>query len=347
MNAVLFDMDGVLVRSEEVWFRVVEAAGVRFRGRPVTRDEFFPTFGQGTAADIPVFGLSCTVPELDAFYVTEFVKHLGSMWVNPEAAPLARRLLDDGLRVGVVTNTVAPLTAAILEHAKLAAFFPVRATADRVAHAKPAPDLVQLGLRELSVDPSAAVMVGDSRFDREAARAAGVRFIGLKLDGDERVERLGDLPGVLGLESAPWRLRPATMGDRSAVEGLLGEARLTTAGLEVDFPRGYVVAATTGGELVAVAGLERHGGDGLLRSVAVAPALRRTGLGSALVEERLAEARKLGLVRVSLLTTTAAPFFARRGFVQAPRESASPELRASVEFSSACPDSAALLVWTP
>ncbi|MBL8939307.1 MAG: haloacid dehalogenase, partial [Archangium sp.] len=61
MRAVLFDMDGVLVRSEEVWFRVVEAAGVRFRNRAITREEFFPTFGQGTAADIPVFGLSCTV----------------------------------------------------------------------------------------------------------------------------------------------------------------------------------------------------------------------------------------------------------------------------------------------
>lgn len=52
-EAVLFDMDGVLVKSEEAWFRTVEAAGVRFRGRPVTRAEFGPTFGQGTAADVP------------------------------------------------------------------------------------------------------------------------------------------------------------------------------------------------------------------------------------------------------------------------------------------------------
>jgi phosphoglycolate phosphatase/AHBA synthesis associated protein len=199
MNAVLFDMDGVLVRSEEVWFRVVEAAGVRFRGRAVTREEFFPTFGQGTAADIPVFGLTCTVAELDAFYVAEFVKHLGSMWVNPEAAPLLERLVGRGLRVAVVTNTVAPLTKAILEHAGLAGWFSVRATADRVAHAKPAPDLVRLALAELSVEPARAVMVGDSRFDREAARAAGVRFVGLALDGEVRIERLSELSDALEL----------------------------------------------------------------------------------------------------------------------------------------------------
>jgi len=42
-------MDGVLIRSEEAWLRVLEDAGRRFRGSPVTREEFAPTFGQGTA----------------------------------------------------------------------------------------------------------------------------------------------------------------------------------------------------------------------------------------------------------------------------------------------------------
>ena len=84
-KAVLFDMDGVLVKSDEVWFRVVEAAGTRFRGLPITRDEFMPTFGQGTAADIPYFGLRCSVFELDAFYAAQFVNHLDAVWVNPDA----------------------------------------------------------------------------------------------------------------------------------------------------------------------------------------------------------------------------------------------------------------------
>src|SRR5205085_1313853 len=59
-TALLFDMDGVLVRSEDAWFRVVEEAGERFRGRPVTREEFTPTFGQGTEADLSQFGLRST-----------------------------------------------------------------------------------------------------------------------------------------------------------------------------------------------------------------------------------------------------------------------------------------------
>jgi phosphoglycolate phosphatase/AHBA synthesis associated protein len=192
-RAVLFDMDGVLVKSEEVWFRVVEEAGVRFRGRPITREEFFPTFGQGTAADIPVFGLRCTVAELDAFYVTQFVRHLDAMWVNPDARPLLDALSAAGVGCALVTNTVGPLAAEILARAGLAGCFGSLATADRVAEAKPAPDLVRLALRELDVAADAAWMVGDSKYDRQAARAAGVHFVGLGLDGDRRIERLSEL----------------------------------------------------------------------------------------------------------------------------------------------------------
>jgi len=192
LEAVLFDMDGVLVKSEEVWFRAVEEAGVRFRGRPITREEFFPTFGQGTAADIPYFGLNTTRAELDAFYVEGFLRHIAEMWVNPDAAPLLTRLRAAGLKIALVTNTVGPLAARILETAKLSGFFDSLATSDRVAHAKPSPELPLLALKELGVSASAAVMVGDSKYDREAARAAGVRFAGLGLDGDVRLERLSD-----------------------------------------------------------------------------------------------------------------------------------------------------------
>jgi HAD superfamily hydrolase (TIGR01509 family) len=197
-RAVLFDMDGVLLKSEEAWFRTVEAAGVRFRGSPVTREDFTPTFGQGTDADLTVFGLSCTPAELDHFYAQEFPRHLGTeLWVNPDARPLLDALHARGVGCAVVTNTVGPLAEELLRRAGLREAFASLATADRVAHAKPAPDLVLLALRDLSASARDAVMVGDSRFDRAAAQAAGVRFIGLGTDGDARVEHLSEVLGLL------------------------------------------------------------------------------------------------------------------------------------------------------
>jgi HAD superfamily hydrolase (TIGR01509 family) len=196
VRAALFDLDGVLVKSEEAWFLAVEECGRRFRGRAISREEFFPTFGQGTQADIDVFGLSCTAPELDAFYIEEFLKHLSSVWVNPDAASLFAELEARGIARALVTNSVKTIADALLAHGKL--HLPVRATSDRVKNAKPAPDLVLLACRELGLEPSEVVMVGDSRYDREAARAAGARFVGLGIDGDVRIERLGELlPALL------------------------------------------------------------------------------------------------------------------------------------------------------
>lgn len=196
-TAVLFDMDGVLVRSEEIWFRLVEEAGRRFRGQAVTREEFAPTFGQGTAADVAVFGLRCTPQELDRFYAENFLAFGDALWVDPEARPLLEALRRAGFSLAVVTNTVSPLAEQILDRAGLTDLLSAVACANQVPRAKPFPDLVLHACRALGVPTSSAWMVGDSRYDREAALAAGVTFVGLGLDGDLRIERLAELAPLL------------------------------------------------------------------------------------------------------------------------------------------------------
>ena len=191
-------MDGVLVRSEEAWFRAVEAAGVRFRGRAITREEFAPTFGQGTAADIAAFGLACTPRELDLFYLESFPSFAQETWVDPDAARVLSGLAERGFDVAVVTNTMTPLAESILAAASLRAHVRVVACADQVPRAKPAPDLVLHALAQLGRDAGDAWMTGDSRYDREAARAAGVRFVGYRQEGDARVESLVELARLVG-----------------------------------------------------------------------------------------------------------------------------------------------------
>jgi phosphinothricin acetyltransferase len=149
----------------------------------------------------------------------------------------------------------------------------------------------------------------------------------------------------LGSERTATRSRggitigPAGPDDLESIRELLIQAELPTAGLTDQFPAGYALARR-GAQVVGVAGLETYGAVGLLRSVAVAPALRNCGVGSALVEDRLAAARATSLVAVYLLTTSAADYFRNFGFSLAVREGAPADLTASPEFSSACPASA-------
>jgi amino-acid N-acetyltransferase len=128
------------------------------------------------------------------------------------------------------------------------------------------------------------------------------------------------------------------------VRELVMRAGLPVEGLEEQFPAAFVVAQQAG-DLVGAAGLERYGAGGLLRSVVVAERCRRTGVGRALVRDRLRAAAASELDRVFLLTTTAATYFEHLGFVAAARSEAPPLLAASVEFARACPDSATCLVY--
>ncbi|MGC4115557.1 MAG: HAD-IA family hydrolase [Myxococcales bacterium] len=196
-RAILFDLDGVLVKSKEAWFRSLEEAGKAFRGRAVTREEFEPTFGQGTIADVREFGLSCTVAELDRFYTETFPRFASCIWVHPDAAKLLADLKASGRRLALVTNTVSTLTPTVLAAAGIDRSFDHLACADLVPHPKPAPDLPLSALAALDLRASEAWFVGDSRYDRESAKAAGVHFVGLGIDGDARIEDLSDLRKLL------------------------------------------------------------------------------------------------------------------------------------------------------
>jgi amino-acid N-acetyltransferase len=134
----------------------------------------------------------------------------------------------------------------------------------------------------------------------------------------------------------------ASEDDEAAIKLLLGEAALPVDGLDLAFPKGYVVARVAG-HIVGCAGLEVYGSDGLLRSLAVQVNERKTGLGARLVADRLEAARAKGLGSVFAITTTAADFFEHLGFERIDRDVVPAGVRGSVEFASICPSSAAVL----
>lgn len=136
-------------------------------------------------------------------------------------------------------------------------------------------------------------------------------------------------------------VRAAREEDAEAVMALLAASDLPLAGVAEWLPRFAV--ADLDGELVGVAGLEVHGRDGLLRSVAVAEATRGQGIGSRLTSHVIAAARRAGLGRLYLLTEGASGYFAKRGFTTIPREAASTDVQESVEFREACSVSATLM----
>ena len=123
--------------------------------------------------------------------------------------------------------------------------------------------------------------------------------------------------------------------DRSDIVRLLTDNGLPPDGLP-DNPENVLVARL-GDRVVGSAALEIYADGALLRSVAVEDTLRGSGIGHRIVRAALDLAR---------LTTTAETFFPRFGFRRIARADVPTGVQTSVEFQSACPATAVVMVLT-
>jgi beta-phosphoglucomutase-like phosphatase (HAD superfamily) len=108
-----------------------------------------------------------------------------------------RRLREERIATAVVTNTQKSLASSIVERA--GARPDVVVGGGDALRGKPAPDSLLLASRLLNVVPAEAWMVGDTSFDRDAARDAGIWFVGVRIEGDAQVEAVGDILDLIGL----------------------------------------------------------------------------------------------------------------------------------------------------
>jgi HAD superfamily hydrolase (TIGR01549 family) len=190
-RAVLWDLDGVLIDSYEVWFQLLNETSRAFGGIAISRQVMRDGWGQGIEADVERFFPHKTVAETETYYHAHFMAHAQHLRVDPDARAVTAELRRRGIEQAVITNTPSPLAREILAAAALELETVVGGT--DVPNAKPAPDMVREACRRVGVAESAALVVGDSRYDREAAAGAGVEFVGLRIDGDARIERVSDL----------------------------------------------------------------------------------------------------------------------------------------------------------
>lgn len=150
---------------------------------------------------------------------------------------------------------------------------------------------------------------------------------------------------VTGAGSASAEVRPCDATLRSSVLALLVDCGLPEAGLADHWNTTWVaVNPEAPHEVLGVVALEVHGRAALLRSLATRADSRSKGLGQKLFSFAMGRAVDLDLDAVALLTTTAEPFFASRGFARVSRDAAPQSLMASAEFSGACPASATVMM---
>ncbi|MCC8408508.1 arsenic resistance N-acetyltransferase ArsN2 [Mucilaginibacter sp. UR6-1] len=133
----------------------------------------------------------------------------------------------------------------------------------------------------------------------------------------------------------------SAISHKQQVVNLLQAQHLPYADLPQDLNNFFVV---TGAEqLIGVAGFEVYEGYALLRSVAVLPEYRGKGIAATLLSIINTRAVSIGVKELWLFTESAAGYFERLGFTQTSRGQVPAPLRLSTQYSSVCPQSAAVM----
>lgn len=195
-KAILFDLDGVLIDSYRLWFHLLNHTARELGYPPISDEMYRASWGQSTTADRDTFFQGHNVEEIEAFYDAHYFEHLEHLDVPEEVPSLFEQLRELGLKSAVVTNTQSSLAREIVKRA--GATPDVVVGGSDVARGKPAPDMLFLAAELLDVPIGSTWMVGDSRYDSEAARAAEVFFVGVGgIRGDLRVTRVGEVLDLL------------------------------------------------------------------------------------------------------------------------------------------------------
>lgn len=175
-TVVLFDLDGTLIDTNHL---IVTSYQHVFRtqlGREVAPEELYPYFGEPLDRTMTRFGADRAAELVHHYRAYNADQHDALIRQFPGVREAVVALHQAGLPMGIVTSKMTQVAVRGMEACHLAGFFSVLVGADSTTRHKPDPEPVLLALRQLGVEPGPHVlMVGDSHFDMQCGRSAGVK----------------------------------------------------------------------------------------------------------------------------------------------------------------------------
>jgi len=185
-EAVLFDVDGTLIDSNGA-HAVAWATALREQGISKTAAEIRPFIGMGSDKLLPAVAQLDEKTQLGRALAKRkkviFDMLLPTLVPTPGARALVEYLRDCHVEVVIATSAPDREMDAVLEQAGVKDLFPKRTSKDDAANSKPDPDIVEAALKKSRVPRDRAAMVGDTPYDVEAARRAGIAVVALRCGG--------------------------------------------------------------------------------------------------------------------------------------------------------------------
>ena len=203
LTGVLLGIDGTLIDSNDAHARSYMEAFCT-HGVEVNYIDLRKAIGMGGDNLFPsVANMEEDSPEGKAISKTRSElfkqKYQPTLRAFPQVKELLTRLHQDGIKLVVATSAKPEEAKSFLELTGAADLIDTIATTEDAENSKPAPDIIQAALKKSGLAADSVVMLGDTPYDVEAARKAGVGIIGVRCGG----WTAPDLKGALAVYDDP------------------------------------------------------------------------------------------------------------------------------------------------
>ena len=188
LKAIIFDVDGTLIDSVDAHAKAWQRAFAE-HGIDLDYDAVRSQIGKGGDQLLPVFlpdeeveGKGGAIDERRAAIVKD--DYLDSLQAFPAVRPLFERAKEAGLKIALASSAKGEELEIYKRKADIEGLVGEQTSSDDVEKSKPHGDIFQAALDLLpDVDPSEAIVVGDTPYDAEAAAKVGVRTVGVLCGG--------------------------------------------------------------------------------------------------------------------------------------------------------------------
>ncbi len=187
MRAVIFDLDGTLVDSNELH---VEAWDEAFRhfGKEFPKEKLRKQIGKGGDQYLPEFlnefEIRTLGAEIEQFRSKLFIqKYRDRVRPFPQVRELLQRVRDDGKKIALATSGNESETKFYLKLLHISDLVDAYTSKNDVAQSKPQPDIFLRALNLLHLSATDAIVIGDTPYDIEAAKKIGLSTIAVLCGG--------------------------------------------------------------------------------------------------------------------------------------------------------------------
>jgi HAD superfamily hydrolase (TIGR01509 family) len=211
MHAVVFDMDGVLIDSEQVWDDVREELAHQRGGSwhpGAQRDMMGMSSPEWSRYMHDRIGLAESPAEINAIVVERMLMRYagGPPWLPGAREAVAR--IAAAMPLGLASSSNRELIDAVLAAGKLASLFTATVSSEEVASGKPSPEVYLEAARRLGIAPQLCVAIEDSHNGIRSAKAAGMACIAIPNPHFPPGDAVAEADLVLG---SLGELEPATV----------------------------------------------------------------------------------------------------------------------------------------